>query len=222
MPFVSMIFSAILTLCSTMLYAQAMPGEKAAYLLDSSRQRTSALIQKGNFDVGVVDHVPQHPQGDSFKLSYDYKLSVLFAGDRAGNGTFDMLGQYLTKEFLEKVKKDEVISTENFKIKYLGTEDVTTAQGKNYEKCDLILIYDVNLQRLNPQHGLLELVSALVPEGETVQLAEFEQLKVKAAIKHGSVPVFGAAKIDLSALVRGMQVRAGFDYTAPGASHTKN
>jgi hypothetical protein len=144
----------------------------------------------------------------------------MFAGTRSGNGTFDILAQYLSPEFLEKVKQDEVISTENFKIKYLGSEDVTTKEGKLYEKCDLVLIYDIKLQNITAQGNSGNFLEAFIPPPANgpikgpVKLAEVEQLTIKTAVKHGMVPVFGAARIDLSAIVRGMRVRAGFDYNA--------
>ncbi len=210
MAIAPLFLSVLLAFSSTLAFAHDRVGEKAVYKLDRSRNRTTALIQSGVVDMSIKEHIPDHAQGDSLKVSYNYNLSIMFSGQEKGSGDLILLSQYFTPEFLEKVRSGEMVSTDHFKIKYLGSEDVTI-KGKTYTQCDLVQIYDVNLPKLNDDPTMVKLLAALT-SSSTQNLADVEQLAIKAAIKHGEIPVLGAVKIDVDAVVRGMKVRAGFDY----------
>lgn len=217
MHLASLIVAGFLSLSSTLLQASPTVGETAHYKLDRSRNRTTSLIQSGTFTLKVDEHLPQHPEGEAFKVLYNYKLSIMFGGDQNGSGETTVLAQYFTQEFLDKVKKDEVVTTDQFKVRYLGTENVST-KNETYANCDIIQIYDIKTQQLDPMLAKMLLEAAnqsLAEDDPSMQMNELKDVKVKAAVKTGKVPVFGAAKIDISAIARGMNVRAGFDYEAP-------
>jgi len=202
-------------------------GEEAHYKLDRSRARTSSLIKRGVVTVKVTEELPDEPKGPAYKLRYLYDLTVAFMGQRVGEDDIKVPQRYFTPEFLAELKEKGELEAEEFKIKYLGTEDVTTIDGTQYRGCDVVLLYDIKQNEVSQMagfvHAVLDPVAAqMAAQGEQPSPGDkmaSEDVKVRAAIKQGAIPVIGAARVDISAVTQGMPVSAGFDYMAPpGAS----
>ena len=61
---------------------------------------------------------------------------------------------------------------------------------------------------------MLVVAAGLPPEAASDGSTTIENLQIHAYI-HPSVPALGAAKLDISGVVNGISVKAGFDYKRP-------
>ena len=208
---------------ATVSFGKNPVGENARYKLDRSRSRTSSIIMSGNFQAEVTDYLPEGEKGPSYNNFYQYDLSLRILGRQKGDGNFELIKDVYGPEFINKVKTEEEVTTDQFKARYLGQEDVTTSDGSSYPACDFIAIYDIDLSQIN---GLRELVHNLFVANSLLEgddsmrkpigggTGDLQNLVIKIAV-HPDVPVLGGAKIDLSGVYQNVSFKAGFDYLHP-------
>jgi hypothetical protein len=184
-------------------------GETASYQLDKAAARTSSLIQSGSGVAKVTDFLPDDEQGPSYNVSLDYDFVVQFYGRQKGTTKTAFSEEFFTPEFMVKLRRVGSIETPDYKIKHEGFADARNMDGGVYPHCDKVLIYDIKMNELNPFAQLLYAAAGLDPSrGDNPQI---ENLKLAAHVFQ-SVPVLGAVKLDLSGIVQGMNVKAGFDF----------
>ncbi|NRA44239.1 MAG: hypothetical protein HRU09_04690 [Oligoflexales bacterium] len=208
---------------STVSFGNNPVGENASYKLDRSRSRTSSIIIAGSFKAKVTEHIPEGEKGPSYNNFYQYDLSLRILGRQKGEGNFELIEEVYTPEFIEKVKNEQVVTTEQFTAKYLVQEDVRTNDGSSYPASDYIAISDIDLSQINGLRKLVhqlfaanELVTESKPGGKPIggDTGDLQNLVIKIAV-HSEVPVLGGAKIDLSGIYQGVNFKAGFDYIHP-------
>lgn len=199
---------------SVTAFARNPVGEFAEYKLDKNGHRTSSILRSGDLKFTVVSET-----SDAYNVKFDYKVRVL--GKRyEGEKEQKVAREYFDSEFMSRLKKEGELNQGQYKIKYLGTEDVKTIFNIQYPGCDKIFLYDFQKLFERDEDVLeSEIITALVEayqreiDEPTVQIsgADVKDLEVTMRVTP-TIPVLGAVKFDVSGKVRGITVRAGFDY----------
>ena len=198
--------------------AQEIVGELANYKLDKSRARTTSMIKRGTVVAEVIEHLPNDPDGAAYMTKMDYDLRVSFVGEKKGTVNLKAPEEFFTEAFLKQLRQDGQVDTPKFKVRHLGYGDAKNMDKKLYKNADIIEIYDVDtstaktLSFFGFAYSVLQdaAIAKLGPDGN----ANIEDLVIKAYV-HSSVPVIGAAKIDLSGKTSGYNFKAGFDFYIP-------
>jgi len=212
---------AISLLLSVSAFARVPTGEIAKYKLVKTSERTSDIIQKGAIELTGGAFKPKEGTQGSFEVSLAYDLKVMFAGRLKGKKSFQVPGEFFTPEFMERLRKEGTIDQGIFKLKHLAIEDVET-RTKTYAACDKVLAYDVKMEMVPTFDSLIN---------ETFGAAYLSNIEDPIDVKLGSakkvegifyisseVPVMGAVKIDVSGIVQGIFIKAGFDYVHPSST----
>lgn len=203
-------------------YARDPLGQFAAYTLDRSRARTSALVSEGQIQVKILGFLPGPTRDeDAYQASIDYDLNILYVGQQKGSQALKIPSLYFGEELLTDLRAKKEITTPYFKLRYLGTEDVTTHTGEVYPETDVVLMYD--LQTANDVftdlvRSLNFSASQLYPFGNHSKgNGAFPQIQDLQITMHLSkdLPVLGAAQLDLRGTVSNIRIKMGFDYTNP-------
>ena len=184
-------------------------GERSEYLLDRNSSRTSSLIQEGAIATYITQSLPEHQDGPSYEARLDYDILVRFAGRQRGNYTIALPTAYFTPEFFAQLRVAGHYESSKFKMHHLGFADATTMDGRFYERCDKIRIYDIQ----DPEELPLALVAVQMLQSVVGDLP-IDDLELVAHIKEGE-PVLGAVKLDLTATYSGLPIKAGADYQHP-------
>jgi hypothetical protein len=209
------IFSTILTTLAlislaSVAYSRDPIGETAPYLLDKNPSRTTSMIQSGSALATVTQFLPDHANGPSYDVSLDYDFNIQFYGRQKGTTKWAFPQEFFEPRFMERLRQTGSYETPDYKIRHEGFADARNPDGGVYPRCDKILIYDVRIPELFAP--FLYAAAGFGP-GE-VDNPQLEDLKIRGHM-FSTVPVLGAAKLDLSAKVQGMNVKAGFDYRRP-------
>lgn len=195
-------------------------GEHAAYKLDKNRARTSTLIKAGSFDASVTSHNPDGADGPAYNVLFNYDLDVMFYGRQQGSGNIELAEEIFTPEFMERLRNQGEMMTDQFKIKHLGIENVSTRDGLSVSEADIVEIYDIQLGQSGAFIGMVKsmlkaMATPLIQNDFDKGLEDFQNIKIKGALKLGAVPVLGVVKADLSGTYTGIFIKAGFDYVSP-------
>lgn len=183
-------------------------GERANYQLDRAAARTSSLIQQGTIVTSVTKHLPDHQDGASYEAQLDYDLTIRFGGRQQGNRKMALPEAYFTPEFLSDLRSNGRYESPQFKVEHLGYANARNLDGKVYENCDKIRIYDVQ----SPEYMPFAQIGADILQLATGAL--IEDLVIVAHIKEGE-PVLGAVKLDITGKYNGIGIKAGADYVSP-------
>lgn len=167
----------------------------------------------------VKAYLPKEEDGPAYHNYYSYDFFLRLIGRKNGTGSIDIDEKAYTQEFINEVKEKGIVTTEDFKIKYVAQKDATTLDGNTYHGCDFLLVYDVNINAKMPIFKLIKIIFGQVNPylNENIGLPEMEEienLELLIGMKKDRVPVVGAVKIDLSGSYQGMAFKAGFDFKA--------
>lgn len=207
---------AISVLLSVSAFARVPTSEVANYKLDKRGDRSSRIIKSGVLKLTGGEHTPKQGTQGTYKVALEYDLKVILIGSMKDKKIFQAPAEFFTPEYMQRLRKEKQIDAGAFKLKHLAIEDVETHAGVRYASCDKVLAYDVKMDQTPAFDSLInETFAALYlvqhPEEPKFDYAMAEDFKLLMYISQ-EIPVLGAAKIDVSAVVRGMNVKAGFDY----------
>ena len=183
-------------------------GERADYQVDRDRARTSSMILGGSMVATVTRALPDNTP-PSYEVKIDYAFDIQWIGTRSGTEQEPIDAVYFTEGFLEQLRRDGYYESPQMKIRHLGFADARNMDGRLYQHCDKLLIYDIQQPAVS---GLVRIAADLLAPGAT--LDQIENLEILAHVQYG-VPVLGAAKLDASGDYDGMHIIAGGDYVAP-------
>lgn len=189
-------------------YERNPVGESANFQLDKASTRTSSLIQQGTITTRVDQYLPDHQDGPSYEASLDYDLTIRFGGRQQGTRKMPLPQAYFTAEFLANLRANGQYESPQFKVQHLGYADVRNLDGKVYENCDKIRIYDVKSPEMMPFAQIGADILQLATGGM------IDDLVIVAHIKDGE-PVLGAVKLDITGKYNGIAIKAGADYVHP-------
>ena len=150
----------------------------------------------------------------------DYNLRVSFVGNKKGSVELNAPEEFFTEGFMERLKSEGTIVTPKFSVKYLGKGDAKNMDQKVYPDSEIIEIYDIDTVT-SSAFSFLGLAYSFIQEvaisSMNVQTSandtQIEDLVIRAYV-HESVPVIGAAKVDLTGKTSGYNFKAGFDYVS--------
>lgn len=186
-------------------------GEFADYTVDRNSSRTTGMIQRGVLKAAVTTFQPDHSDGPSYEVKIDYTFKIQFLGVRTGTELVSVPDVYFTPEFLADLRVNGEYISDSFKVQHLGFADVRTMDGGVYPNCDKIRIYDIKQEGL----GIIGIARQMLTfSNDPTTASDFENMEILAHVKEG-LPVLGAAKIDVSGIYQGMNVKAGSDYDRP-------
>jgi hypothetical protein len=217
----SLIFASTLLVASNLGFANTRTGEFVKYALDSG-DRTSSIIEGGNvaFKIGAFD--PKNGANGAYHASLNYELDIVFVGKQKGQVAFKIPNEYFASDFIPKLKAAGQLDLGEFKVKYLGTEDVQTHTGFNFPACDHILIFDIKTtskESFQTRLGASLAKAFLLQEGDALDAIATEgislentQLRIHLA---KNIPAVGAVLVDVATTVSGFDAIAGFDYLKP-------
>jgi hypothetical protein len=168
-------------------------GERANYVLDHSSSRTSSMILDGTM-TSVVNGASG--DGTGYVVQLDYRMKLRLLGTKSGSKSMAVDTAFFTPEFLVQLRNQGSYVGAHFKVQWLGYEDATTSDGRFYQACDKVRIYDID-------------TAAPFSFGDDI-----DDMQIKADIYYG-VPVLGAVKLDVSGKYAGQNVKMGVDYRAP-------
>jgi hypothetical protein len=204
---VASLFSVVF---SVNAFADAPVGEKAAYKLDRSRERTTSMITAGEFLAEVKEFLPEGDAGPVYRTQLDYDITVSVMGSRKGSQDIDAPAEFFTPEFMVKLRAEGELQYPQFKIRHLGYEDATTMEGSAYPRCDKVFIYDIKTE--GAENGFLNMVRAFA--GKAPGGTQIKDLEITAWM-NPQIPVLDAVKMDITGNVDGYDFKAGVDYVNP-------
>lgn len=184
-------------------------GDFAKYELDKGSGRTSYLIRSGNLETRVLSE-----GAGVYRSTLAYDVNVLMAGRKKGVEELDVPAEFFSKNFRKDLRRHKISDQGIFKLKHLGVETVTTKSGITYKDCDKILAYDI---KMNESSDFQEFIQEALKtqyeflDDDDIVREGVRDAKVVLHITDG-IPVLGAAKIDVSGVVSGFRMKAGFDY----------
>ena len=190
-------------------------GEKANYQLDRAFARTSAAVTAGSGVASVSKYLPNHENGPHYTITLDYNVSINLYGDHKGSTSWDFPEEFFTPQFMEKLRKTGHYNTKDYKINYEGKADAKTLDGTTYKNCDKILIYDISVAGKSSWESMVAQAAGISADDIEYYGTSVENVKIRGHLYYPGVPVLAAVKLDLSATVDNVPVRAGFDYKRP-------
>jgi hypothetical protein len=185
-------------------------GETAQFQLDRNGSRTTGMIQSGTGLAKVNQFLPDHANGPGYEVALDYDITVQFYGRNQGTAKWVFPQEFFEPSFMEKLRQTGTYETPDYKLRHEGFADAKTQDGGVYPHCDKILIYDVKI----PENFVDFFYPIIGLSPNYVENPDIQDLKIRTHLFQG-VPVLGAVKLDLAAKVKGMNVKAGFDYRRP-------
>lgn len=184
-------------------------GERASYQLDRNSSRTTQMIQAGTAIATVAQFLPDHQRGPSYEVQLEYDMTVQMYGRHRGTTKWAFSREFFDEEFMRRLRETGTYETPDYKIRHEGFADARNGDGGAYPHCDKILIYDVKVPQALGLEPLFAAMAGIDPD--MPGNPRIEDLKIRAHVFSG-VPVLGAVKLDLSGIVEGMSVKAGFDF----------
>ena len=184
-------------------------GETADYTVDRSRNRTSSMVLSGNMTAAVTQSLPDNTP-PAFEVKIDYTFRIQFVGTQTGTEVMPVDGVYFAPEFLVDLRRNGSYESPQFKVRHLGFGDARNMDGALYANCDKILIYDIQTTSALP----FVTVAKRLLGAESGFDNSIEDMEITAFISYG-LPVLGAAKLDITGVYNGMNVKAGADYDTP-------
>ena len=187
----------LVAMCIVMLWSVSSfaleMGETAHYVVNPSR--SSAVIKGGTMDMTVID-----PAAVTLRVKYDIKTLI---GPQTGSKDKTVSPNYFEELFWENLRKIGHYESGDVKIEYLGLETIMVG-NKAWPNCDKL--HSWNFVAL-PQF-LNETIFGMFPRG-SISNSE----TVSWHLLH-TIPVMGAAMIDLNADVAALKqrIKIGFDY----------
>jgi hypothetical protein len=191
-------------------------GEQAPYRVDTSRDRTSSMVNSGTMATRVVG--PSESENvDGYNIELGYDIDVSWVGRQQGTEKVDIAAEYFTQDFLEELRRRGSYESPEFKIKHQGLATVTNLDGRTYVGCHKLLFYDIDAKKDSKLSKLFESLfraemfkqSPNSPSHGIV--SDIEDLKILTHVKYGE-PVLGAVKLDVSGTYKGMFLKLGGDY----------
>ncbi|MEZ4741252.1 MAG: hypothetical protein R3B45_02205 [Bdellovibrionota bacterium] len=199
----------LFSLISTAAFSDPV-NEYANYKVDNARNRTSSMIKRGTVRTEVLGFNPEGENGPVYNTNIEYDVTIQLAGRQQGEEVAEIPEEFFSPDFIEKLRQEGEIHYPQFKIRHLGYADATNMDGTSYPNCDKVFIYDIDMQ----QASALKFFQQITGKALATPADEVEDVEVTALITE-SLPVLGAAKIDISGVARGYDFKVGFDYLTP-------
>jgi len=181
-----------LSSCGTSIIDDRNPiGESAHYSVSKDGSRTSGYIKSGNVDIKITRSIYFENGKKGYEALFDYKVVLPVVGEQAGSFTVNIYKEFFSYSFINKLRKEKRIITDDYKIEHLGYETVILPNGKQFPKCDKLFIYDFKIEGTNPTVKDLEITLRI----------------------HEPLPALKAAQIDFKGKdVSNTLFRIGLDY----------
>lgn len=161
--------------------------EQAFYKVNKDPRRTSSIIKAGELILSLdFMHDMQ-----TYVLNLDYTINTDMMGLIKKQKKLYLPVEYFEEKFLIDLKQNGFYQTDKIKAKYLGQSTVKNMDGTIYENCDVIFLYDLNL--------------------ESDILNQPTKLKFLIIYLSQGVPVIGASRLDVRENLLGLLVNIGFD-----------
>lgn len=202
-------------LFSSLQFAQARLdfnpiGERSDMILVKDKTRTTKMIKKGHGFFEIKDLI-ETDAGEEYKVEYKFTIKVAFSGNKGGTITLMIPKSYFDDSFWTKIRRGE-IQTSNLKIKLKGIKDRVIHNGKIYEDCPVLKIYDIQRTQI---HSLIEVIGLKAVEmgilTESDDFADEVEDLVATATIHPSLNALGIIQMNITAKVRNYNIKMGFD-----------
>lgn len=204
-------------ICASLAQAQSIDkrdplGEKAHYIVDKNSERTSSMVQSGTLDASVTKFLPDAEGGPAYEVAMDYNFKIIMIGNKTGRMLMEFPKEFFEEGFLEKLREDGEYTAPKFKMKHLGFKDAVNLDGRHYDHCDYVYVYDIVLSQSQLEIMSDIVGSALRAQGIDVSTTgSFENLEVWVHAKEG-IPVLGGVKVDMKGKYEGQPFKVGSDY----------
>ena len=183
-------------------------GETASYQLDKNGSRTTSMIQSGSALATVTEFLPEHENGPSYNVNFDFDFVVQFSGRQKGTIKFIFGQDFFEEQFMVSLRERGTYVGPDFKINHEGFADARNLDGNFYPHCDKVLFYDVKIPESSEAADFLYRLVGIDPM--RADKPPIENLKIRAHVYQG-VPVIGAVKVDLSGIINGINFKVGLD-----------
>jgi hypothetical protein len=185
-------------------------GERSDLILVKDKTRTTKMIKKGHGFFEIKDLI-ETDAGEEYKVDYKFTIKVSFYGNKDGKISLMIPKSYFEDSFWTEIRRG-IIQTSNLKIKLKGIKDRVVHNGKIYEDCPVLKIYDIQPTQV---HSLIEVIGLKAVEmgilTENDDFAEEVQDLVATATIHPTLNALGVIRMDIDAKVRNYDIKMGFD-----------
>lgn len=196
----------LLSLC-TNLFADLI-GERANYKLDSSSDRSSWLIKRGEAKAAVTEYRVDEKFGPGYVITINYDLDIRFYGKQTGTIALLVPELVFGDQFYPDLIATHPIKMGGFDIDYEGMSSATDSASNSYDQCFMTRIFNID-PKYYPKDMTSGAVLVLWQKHQGL-LSDIEELEIKLKV-HPSVPVLGAVQIDISGMSTGIDFSAGLD-----------
>jgi len=185
-------------------------GEKSDMVLVKDRARTTSMIKSGQGFFEVKD-LFETEKGEEYQIDYSFKIKVSFYGDRGGVITLMVPKSYFGDSFWGQVRRG-VVETTNLKIKLEEIKDKIEHNGKTYEECPVLRIFDIKGKDEKSIKDLISLKAFEMGILNEKDLSSEEVSDIEAfVVTHPSVPALGVIQMNITGNVRNYKIKMGFD-----------
>jgi hypothetical protein len=201
-------FFAILFCLSSYVGVANPIGQTASYQLSDDGDRTSWMIQDGQ-GLGTVVEFRNDPRiGPAYVVSIEYSLDVVFRGTKQGTIGLLVPATMFEDQFYQSLKLTHPVNVGPFHVDYLGMSQATDNEENTYDQCMVIKFFN-----LNPVYRPIinnSNIEVLWHESEGT-LGNIDDV-VLTFKRHSTIPVLGAVEFDMSGTVKGVSLKAGFNF----------
>ena len=118
----------------------------------------------------VTSHNSDGADGPAYNVLFNYDLDVMFYGRQQGSGNIELAEEIFTPEFMERLRNQGEMMTDQFKIKHLGIENVSTRDGLSVSEADMVEIYDIQLGQSGAFIGMVKsMLKAMATPVKTIR-----------------------------------------------------
>jgi hypothetical protein len=189
------IAAAFLLLSSSAFAGSGPVGEKNSYVLNKSRSHR--LIK-----AGVVDHTVTADAGDVYDTSMYCRFDVTLVGRKEGTGSMPFPKETFDPAWMEELRTGGVYEGPGYKVVHQGYGTARTADGRVFENCDKIRVYDIDTSNACIQ-AVIASFPAAGPQTES-------SVEMVALVKAGQ-PILGFVQLDLALKNGGSTYQLGLD-----------
>lgn len=207
----------LFAIASSLSFAMENPiGERAAYSLNDSSERSSWVIKTGKADAKIVRFEENDPEyGPGFIMEINYEMDVRFKGKQKGKINILVPEEVFYANFISEFARNHPRSYGTFDIDYLGMVNATDANKRSYNSCAKVKIFNVSTNYTPRGSRGIRMLShesiSFDTAGNRISAVDFEDLEIIMKV-HPSLPVLGAVQLDVSGVAFGVSFKAGFDY----------
>jgi len=188
-------------------------GERAYFQVVQDPIRTSRVVRGGHI-VASVAAEPVAVDPLEYLVRLDYEFNILLRGPQRGARLLHFLHEVFQESFLIDLRANRHYEADFFKAEHSGFANVRNSDGRVYQHCDRVRLYDITDPSMDFLRQLLLEVAAAqyaIEGRELPETAVIENMEVWTHIQYG-YPVFGAVRLDISGKTDGVDFRVGADF----------